>query len=118
MGTPFEPTKSGRAGKKLDRGELMRVFEADRVEVEEGDMLLLYTGWTDLLLGMNKQPVMQVLDNACCGLDGRDDKLLKWLSDSGVAALIADNYAVEGLPATPRPASCAARQRRSPAMIS
>jgi len=81
--------------------DLMRVFEADGVEVEEGDMLLLYTGWTDLLLGMNKQPDMKVLDNACCGLDGRDEKLLKWIADSGVAALIADNYAVENYPAKP-----------------
>ena len=89
----------GDAHTAVGYDQLMRVFEADRVEVEEGDMLLLYTGWTDLMLGMNKQPDMKVLDHACAGLDGRDEKLLKWISDSGIAALIADNYAVETHPA-------------------
>lgn len=81
--------------------QLMRVLDADKVEVEEGDILLLYTGFTDLVLGMNKDPDMNVLDNACAGLDGRDDKLLQWITDSGIAAIFADNYAVELLPAKP-----------------
>jgi hypothetical protein len=34
-------------------------------------------------------------------LDGRDEKLLRWVTDSGLAVLIADNYAVEGVPARP-----------------
>ena len=79
----------------------MRMLEADKVDVEAGDLLLIYTGWTDLLMGMNRQPDMKVLDNACAGLDGRDQKLLQWISDSGVAALCADNYAVENYPALP-----------------
>ena len=54
-------------------------------------------------MGMNQDPDMGVLDNACAALDGRDDKLLQWISDSGIAALCADNYAVEHLPATPAP---------------
>jgi hypothetical protein len=32
-------------------------------------------------------------------LDGRDERLLRWIGDSRVVALVADNYAVEGLPA-------------------
>ena len=64
-------------------------------------MLLLYTGWTDLIMGMNKSPDMKVLDHACAALDGRDGKLLNWIADSGIAALIADNYAVETHPARP-----------------
>ena len=82
--------------------QLMRIIEAGKVIVEEGDILLLYTGWTDLIMGMNKQPDMAVLDHACACLDGRDDKLLQWITDSGIAALCADNYAVEQLPAYPR----------------
>jgi kynurenine formamidase len=41
-------------------------------------------------------------------LDGRDAKLLQWVTDSGLTALIADNYAVEAHPATSHPGSCAA----------
>jgi kynurenine formamidase len=91
----------GDAKTAVGYDQWMRILEADRVEVEEGDMLLLYTGWTDLLMGMNKSPDMKVLDNACAGLDGRDERLLKWISDAGVVALCADNYAVETYP--PRP---------------
>ena len=32
---------------------------------------------------------------SCAGLDGRDERLKQWITDSGVVALIADNRAVE-----------------------
>ena len=35
------------------------------------------------------------------GLDGRDEKLLQWVTDSGLACLISDNYAVELIPTSP-----------------
>ena len=76
----------------------MRVMEADRVEVERGDMLLLRTGFAEVVLSMQREPDETVLHHSCSALDGRDDKLLQWLTDSGVAALIADNYAVERYP--------------------
>ena len=34
---------------------------------------------------------------SCCYLDAKDDALLEWIAASGIAALVADNYAVEGL---------------------
>ncbi len=77
---------------------LMRILEQDKVEVEAGDILLLHTGWTALMLAMNKSPNTEVLNNSSAGLDGADDKLLQWITDSGVAALCADNYAVEFWP--------------------
>lgn len=77
----------------------MRILDADKVQVEPGDMLLFYTGFADLILSMNKEPDMAVLNTSCATLDGRDEKLLQWVTDSGVAALIADNYAVEAYPA-------------------
>jgi kynurenine formamidase len=81
--------------------DLMRIMEADGVSLETGDILALHTGFTDLLLAMNKHPDMEVLKNSCAGLDGRDPKLLQWVTDSGVAAIVADNYAVELFPAKP-----------------
>jgi kynurenine formamidase len=48
---------------------------------------------------MQRDVDMKKLDAAYLGLDGRDDRLLQWVTDSGVAALISDNYAVELLPA-------------------
>jgi kynurenine formamidase len=88
---------------------LMRAMEADRVEVERGDMVLLHTGFAQRVLEMAGKPDPEVLHGACAVLDGRDPKLLQWITDSGLAILAADNYAVEAHPATSQPsdACCA-----------
>ena len=39
----------------------------------------------------------------CSVLDGRDKRLLQWITDSQISALIADNYGVEAVPAKPGP---------------
>ena len=48
---------------------------------------------------MRGQPDSAVLDQTGAVLDGRDEKLLQWITDSGLSVLIADNYAVEAHPA-------------------
>jgi kynurenine formamidase len=78
---------------------LARIIEAQKVTVEPGDMLCLHTGFAQLLFDMNRDPDPAVLTSSCAVLDGADEKLLQWISDSGIAALIADNYAVEAIPA-------------------
>ncbi|MEQ8347871.1 MAG: cyclase family protein [Sneathiellaceae bacterium] len=80
---------------------LMQVLQADGVAVEPGDMLCLHTGFARTVLGMQRQPSAERLHNACAALDGRDGKLLQWITDSGIAVLIADNYAVEAYPSVP-----------------
>ncbi|TWG85628.1 putative metal-dependent hydrolase [Cupriavidus gilardii J11] len=79
--------------------DLMRVLDADRIDIAPGDMLVLRTGFTEVLMQMNRQPDIDVLNRTAAVLDGRDDRLLQWITSSGVAAICADNYAVEGLPA-------------------
>jgi hypothetical protein len=91
----------GRERKAIGYDALMRVMETDEVTVEKGDFVCFYTGFVDVLLEMNKHPDPTILHNTCTGLDGRDARLLQWVSDSGCAALIADNYAVEIIPANP-----------------
>jgi len=86
---------------------LMQVMAADRVVVEPGDMVLLHTGFGRMLVEMNGAPDPEVLHGACAVLDGRDPKLLQWITDSGLAILAADNYAVEAHPATTHPGRCA-----------
>lgn len=80
----------------IDYDLLMRAIEAQRVEVREGDMLLLYTGYCDAVMAMNKQPDEEVLQRTGAALKGSDDRLLDWIDKSGISALIADNQAVEG----------------------
>ena len=80
---------------------LMSALEKQRATVERGDFLCLYTGFADLVLEMKKDPDGEVLARSCAVLDGRDDKLLQWITDSGIVAICADNFAVEAYPARP-----------------
>jgi kynurenine formamidase len=91
----------GRSGKVVGHAELMDVLAKDKVIVEPGDFVCIRTGFAQLLLEMNKQPDPKVLFSTTSALDGRDPKLLQWITDSGVVALLADNYAVEATPARP-----------------
>jgi kynurenine formamidase len=91
----------GREHRTVGYDDLMFAIEADKVVIEQGDMLLLRTGFAELVMEMDKHPDELMLDSQCCALDGRDEKLLQWLTDSGIAALVADNYAVERYPARP-----------------
>ncbi len=81
--------------------ELMRVFEADRISVEAGDIACFRTGAAGRLLEMDRCPDPDVFRNSFAVLDGRDERLLQWITDSDVVALVADNQAVEALPARP-----------------
>lgn len=77
---------------------LMRAMDLTGAEVESGDILCLHTGFAQCVLDMQRQPQMDVLHHACAVLDGTDEKLLQWITDSNVAAIAADNFAVEGIP--------------------
>jgi kynurenine formamidase len=92
----------GRARTYVGFDQLSEIMEKDGVAVERGDMVLFRTGFADEILSMNRTPSKERLENSCAVLDGRDERLLEWVSDSGAAALIADNYAVEGLPPKPK----------------
>jgi kynurenine formamidase len=92
----------------VTRRTLERRMQEQSVLVEEGDILCLHTGFAQMLLDMKGDPDPETLDAHCARLDGRDDSLLRWISESGIAALVADNYAVEALPARKIPGRHAA----------
>ncbi|MBS0537929.1 MAG: cyclase family protein [Proteobacteria bacterium] len=85
----------GRENHAVGYGDLQRILEKDGVIIEKGDMVCFYTGLDDLILGMGGKPDAAVLQRSCAGLDGRDGRLLSWITDIGIAALISDNFAVE-----------------------
>ncbi|MBT3660145.1 MAG: cyclase family protein [Rhodospirillaceae bacterium] len=74
---------------------LMDVFKKDDVVVEEGDFFLFHTGWDNMLFEMAGDPDAKKLHSSGAVLDGFDDRMLQWITDSGVVALISDNMAVE-----------------------
>ncbi len=95
--------------------DLKRIFGAERtyvgladleaaikdqgLVVEEGDILCLYTGFADYVLAEQGEPDPEVLLRGYAVLNGRDKGLQEWITDSGISALVADNYAVKGVPA-------------------
>jgi kynurenine formamidase len=91
-------SRYGSAYAKVGYDDLMRICEEDRVEVGEGDMVCLHTGLAHALLNLNRTPDVETLERSHAALDGRDDRLLQWIADSGLAVLIADNFAVEAVP--------------------
>jgi kynurenine formamidase len=76
---------------------LEEIMAADGVVVEPGDMLLFHTGFATRILEWERNPDPAKLFTLCTYLDARDESLLEWIADSQISALVADNYAVEGL---------------------
>jgi hydrogenase maturation factor len=101
----------GDAPQSVGYEGLMRIIETDRIEVEAGDMVLLHTGFAQWLVDCQGNPDPVKITAHCASLDGRDERLLQWITDSGLSILAADNYAVEAQPAreaSDRAARCAA----------
>lgn len=86
--------------------DLRHVIETDGLDIRPGDIACIHTGFAEKVLEMERQPDPEVLHHYAGVLDGRDPELLAWVTESGIAALAADNYAVELYPATPGEAPC------------
>jgi hypothetical protein len=89
--------EAGRAegGPCADYDTLMRAIERQKADVRSGDFLLIWGGYDDALLAMNKRPDRDRLADAGVGLDGSDTRLLQWIADSGIVAICSDHPAVE-----------------------
>ena len=98
----------GEGHRRIGFDDLMSVLQADRVVIEPGDILCLHTGLADRLLQMDRNPPADVLERYGAALDGRDVRLLQWITDSQIAAIAADNYSVEAYPAPRLMAGCCA----------
>ncbi|NYT77587.1 cyclase family protein [Alcaligenaceae bacterium] len=88
----------GREAKSVDYDTLMRVMEKDNIKIESGDILVIHTEFAQCLFEMEKNPDPQKVHNMCATLDGNDTRLRQWITDSNIAAIAADNYAVETHP--------------------
>jgi len=73
---------------------LAAIMREDDIEVEAGDIVCIHTGLGQLIADADGKPDA-ALRTACAVLDGRDARLLQWITDSGLAAIAADNLAVE-----------------------
>lgn len=96
----------GRDRRVVNYEDLMHALEAQAVTIESGDMLLMRTGFAETILEMDGIPDLDKLRRTGAVLDGTDERLCQWLTDSGIAALAADNYAVENLDDPLAPHAC------------
>jgi kynurenine formamidase len=87
----------GHDWKRVNRATLEEIMAADHVTVEPGDVLLLHTGFATKVLEWGRDPDPVKIHTMCAYLDARDPALLEWIAESQISALVADNYAVEGL---------------------
>jgi kynurenine formamidase len=85
----------------VDGAMLAAVMRDQDVVIEPGDILALRTGWAQLVMEMQGAPEKEIVHRSCAGLDGRDPELLDWIAGSGIAAIVADNVAVEFFPPKP-----------------
>jgi len=97
----------GRDFVTLGYDEIAEVMKKDGVVVEEGDMVCFHTGFAAAIMEANGNPTHDQAHRSCSALNGRDPKLLEWITDSGVAVIAADNFAVERFPALSQPQCCA-----------
>jgi kynurenine formamidase len=97
----------GRKRHAVGYDDLMRILAADGIKVEAGDFVLLRTGFDEVIFEGKLQPDRETLETSCSGLDGSDERLQQWITETRLVALISDNYAVEIHNAPLRPGQCA-----------
>jgi len=73
---------------------LERVMRDDGVTIEAGDIVCVHTGLGELIREAHGKLDTSIRMKSAV-LDGYDKRLLEWIADSGVAAIAADNLAVE-----------------------
>jgi kynurenine formamidase len=84
----------GDARAEVGYERLERIMKADGVRVEKGDIVCLHTGLGQLIREADGK-LDSSIRQACAVMDGYDKRLLEWIADSGIAAIAADNLAVE-----------------------
>ena len=90
--------------RKSSRSDALPLSEehAELGLIEPGDIVCCYTGYADKLLELGDDVPADLPRAYCPAFDGRDEKLLQWIDEWGMAVLVSDNRAVEfehtGLP--------------------
>ena len=83
----------------VDAQTFLNILTTENIAVDRGDMLVLRTGFAETIVEMAGHPDHERLEKTGAVLDGSDERLLNWITESGIAAICADNYAVEAYPA-------------------
>jgi kynurenine formamidase len=85
----------GPGRRAVSLADMRHVLKEDRIEVRRGDILVLHTGYAQTLVEMDGHPDRAKLRHLGAELDGLDQGLLQWITDSEIAGIAADTAAVE-----------------------
>jgi kynurenine formamidase len=85
----------GPGRRALSYEDVMRVIDADKIDLQKGDIICAHTGYAQTILEMAGKPDQKVLRTLGAEFDGLDKKLLQWIDDSGIVAIASDTVAVE-----------------------
>ncbi|NRP76093.1 hypothetical protein ILFOPFJJ_07017 [Ensifer psoraleae] len=86
----------GHGRRVIRYDDIMRILDADDIQVEPGDLVCFYSGFGDLVVSSAGKLCRSDVDPArCAELDGRDQRLLNWIDETGLTALISDNIGIE-----------------------
>jgi kynurenine formamidase len=94
-----------RAGVPITVADLQEMLAAQQVTLERGDVLLLRTGFADAYLAAAPDQRPDWAANPDCPGLHAGEEMAEFLWDSGVAAVAADNPAVEVIPGDRRAGS-------------
>lgn len=75
---------------------LMRTMESQKIDILSGDILCLWTG-LDIKIFNNVANPDPRIRHSCAVLDGFDQNLLNWITDSQISCIVSDNIAVEAV---------------------
>jgi kynurenine formamidase len=106
--------------RRFSPADIEAALGAQGTSLRPGDILCVRTGWMDKYLTLDgagrtelSAGLAQPLGYECAGLSGSED-MSRFLWDSGIAAVVADNPAVEAVPGDPAIGSL--HQRLIPAL--
>ena len=89
-GVLFDVKKHFGLGTKIGWKELKEIIEKDKIEDRKGDFELNHFGTGQMIMDMKGPMTDEAWATINSGLDGQDPELLKWITESGVVALVAD----------------------------
>ncbi len=92
----------GNTHHEVGYDDLMRAMDVQNAVIEPGDIFCFWSGLDRIILESDGRPPA-FIKQAYAVLDGRDEKLLQWIEDSGLAAIASDTIAIEALGKPPCP---------------
>ena len=81
---------------EINHEMLISILDKQNINIKQGDILCFWTGLDELILSNSKKENPKLI-NSCAVLDGWDHKLLDWIKNSKIAAIVSDNLAIEAI---------------------